>query len=150
MDLIWWLILLIGVPFIVALVLSCMWDTKTGIYAEHDAKAQYEAECDAAGRAEAECQAQEQEAKEAMSKDVREILIELGNEGIKGSLKPNDYYNGKILSSLAELIRREKKYGKGGHGTCCTCAGCHFSHDDCECTRNEAIDHVARLFEKEG
>lgn len=34
---------------------------------------------------------------------AREILIELGNIGIKGTLKPSDYYNGKVDQALADL-----------------------------------------------
>lgn len=37
------------------------------------------------------------------TKRLREILIELGNIGIKGSLIPNDYYNGKIDQAIKEI-----------------------------------------------
>lgn len=35
---------------------------------------------------------------------IRDVLIELGNIGIKGSLKPNDYYNGKIDIAMKDLL----------------------------------------------
>ena len=33
-------------------------------------------------------------------------------------------------------IRELLKTRKPGHGSCCTCQGCGFYHDDCECSGN--------------
>ena len=93
-----------------------------------------------------------------MSKDVREILfndmklVQISKDEISKEILwfcvYDRYYKvdfSKALSSLAKLIRREKKEVKEHNGT-------RKQHcDGCEDNGwNSAVAHIASLFEKEG
>jgi hypothetical protein len=69
----------------------------------------------------------------------RQALLEI-DDAILAHLQPSPDLRGLVEQWLTdeELIDLSgPKTRKPTHGRCCTCQDCGFSHDDCECDRNE-------------
>lgn len=71
-------------------------------------------------------------------KTLVEILTEVLNEGIEGSLKPNAYALGKIAKAKADILELVEKEKDILH-----CSGCAIFETTAKCTCKGAIKNIA-------
>lgn len=49
--------------------------------------------------------------------------------------------HGVLLNTTGEKIPHKKP----GHGPCCTCQSCGYSHDECCCVHNDCLQDLERI-----